>query len=194
MRFLSGGGVPSCDPSLPQCGCSLWAMPLWSWRTCLHVTYTPPFWCHRCMMCVIAAMFSGLDAAAGIDDSSRKAMKRRLNPAVDLAAAAEDRLTSDGYGLAHNSARSELVSVQHLAHSAPGPPTHPPSPPTHLAHSVAVLQRRCLLLVLLVVSCSLHYCVRYKCLAGDKWSVTRRSCVPWLDACRLLGACTAGAS
>lgn len=58
-----------------------------------------------------AAMFSVLDAAAGIDDSSRNALKRRLNPAVDLAAAAEDRLTSDGYGLAHNSARSELVSA-----------------------------------------------------------------------------------
>lgn len=56
-----------------------------------------------------AAMFSTLDAASGLDDSARKAFNRRLNPVVDLAAAAQDRLTSDGYGLAHNSARSELV-------------------------------------------------------------------------------------
>lgn len=56
-----------------------------------------------------AAMFSTLDAASGLDDSARKAFNRRLNPVVDLAAAAQDRLTSNGYGLAHNSARSELV-------------------------------------------------------------------------------------
>jgi hypothetical protein len=76
---------------------------------CSHHHFKMTNW--RSVVCVVAAMFSALDAAAGIDDSSRKAMKRRLNPAVDLAAAAEDRLTSDGYGLAHNSARSELVSA-----------------------------------------------------------------------------------
>jgi hypothetical protein len=54
-------------------------------------------------------MFSGLDAASVMDESARRSFNRRLNPVVDLAAAAEDRLTSDGYGLAHNSARSELV-------------------------------------------------------------------------------------
>ena len=55
-------------------------------------------------------MFSALDANTSLDDSARKALKRRLNPVVDLAAAAEDKLTADGYGLAHNAARSELVS------------------------------------------------------------------------------------
>jgi hypothetical protein len=37
-----------------------------------------------------------------------KARKRRVNPAVDLDAHADDGW-SEGYGLAHNAARSELV-------------------------------------------------------------------------------------
>lgn len=56
-------------------------------------------------------MFKALDASSSMDRDSRSILKRRLNPTVNLAAAAEDKLTADGYGLAHNSARSELVSV-----------------------------------------------------------------------------------
>jgi hypothetical protein len=56
-------------------------------------------------------MFATLENPTALDDPARKALKRRLNPVVDLAAAAEDRLTADGYGLAHNSARSELVGA-----------------------------------------------------------------------------------
>jgi hypothetical protein len=62
---------------------------------------------------VPAALFSALDANSALDSNARSNLKRRLNPTVDLAAAAEDRLTADGYGLAHNAARSELVSKRH---------------------------------------------------------------------------------
>lgn len=55
------------------------------------------------------ALFAAVDGAS-LDAAARNSMMRRLNPAVDLAAAAEDRLTADGYGLAHNAARSEAVS------------------------------------------------------------------------------------
>lgn len=69
--------------------------------------------CHR--MCMSAALFSALDANSGLDSNARNNLKRRLNPTVDLAAAAEDRLTADGYGLTHNAARSELVRHWHTA-------------------------------------------------------------------------------
>jgi hypothetical protein len=54
-------------------------------------------------------LFSVLEGAA-LDPETRRAIKRRLNPLVDLAAAAEDKITPDGYGLAHNAARSDAVS------------------------------------------------------------------------------------
>jgi len=67
-----------------------------------------------------------LDDSSTLDDDTRKALKRRLNPAVDLAAAAEDRLTADGYGLAHNPVRSEVVSTLALKSMAIcGGPTQP---------------------------------------------------------------------
>jgi hypothetical protein len=66
------------------------------------------------LLCLSAALFSALDGSSGLDSNARSALKRRLNPTVDLAAAAEDRLTADGYGIAHNSARSELVSRVHF--------------------------------------------------------------------------------
>jgi hypothetical protein len=55
----------------------------------------------------------GLFAGAGQEDAGgaggmAKARKRRVNPAVDLDAQADDGW-SEGYGLAHNAARSELV-------------------------------------------------------------------------------------
>jgi hypothetical protein len=46
---------------------------------------------------------------AALDPETRRAIKRRLNPLVDLAAAAEDKITPDGYGLAHNAARGDAV-------------------------------------------------------------------------------------
>jgi hypothetical protein len=46
---------------------------------------------------------------AAPDPETRRAMKRRLNPLVDLTAAAEDKITPDGYGLAHNAARGDAV-------------------------------------------------------------------------------------
>lgn len=48
---------------------------------------------------------------SALDADTRRALKRRLNPLVDLAAAAEDKLTPDGYGLAHNAARGDAVRV-----------------------------------------------------------------------------------
>ena len=54
-------------------------------------------------------LFSTLDAGSSLDPETRKALKRRLNPVLDLASAAEDKLTADGYGVAHNAARSEVV-------------------------------------------------------------------------------------
>ena len=47
MRSLSGSGFPLVGflrvnaLSRNAGALSWWAMPLWSWRTCLHVTYTP---------------------------------------------------------------------------------------------------------------------------------------------------------
>jgi hypothetical protein len=47
LEWFSIGGAPLCERSLPLAGAlSWWAMPLWSWRTCLHVTYTPPISTH----------------------------------------------------------------------------------------------------------------------------------------------------
>lgn len=63
-----------------------------------------------CLMPLPADLNQVLDDSCTLDDNTRKALKRRLNPAVDLAAAAEDRMTADGYGLAHNPVRSEVVS------------------------------------------------------------------------------------
>lgn len=56
-----------------------------------------------------AALFITLDTGTTLDAETRRTLKRRLNPVLDLASAAEDRLTADGYGLAHNAARSEVV-------------------------------------------------------------------------------------
>jgi hypothetical protein len=48
MRFLSRSGNPLVGflrvnaLSRNAGALSGWAMPLWSWRTCLHVTYKPP--------------------------------------------------------------------------------------------------------------------------------------------------------
>lgn len=69
--------------------------------------------CCYCFVFACAALFSVLDGNSSLDDSARKALKRRLNPVVDLAAAAQDSMTADGYGLAHNSVRSDAVSHSH---------------------------------------------------------------------------------
>jgi hypothetical protein len=47
---------------------------------------------------------------AALDPETRRAIKRHLNPLVDLAAATDDKITPDGYGLAHNAARGDAVS------------------------------------------------------------------------------------
>lgn len=79
---------------------------LWRGQLSTKTAPLPPL-----LLCLLpAALFSTLDTSSALDHGARKALKRRLNPVVDLAAAAEDRLTADGYGLAHNAARSETVS------------------------------------------------------------------------------------
>eukprot|EP00878_Enallax_costatus_P019887 GHUV01020997.1.p1 GENE.GHUV01020997.1~~GHUV01020997.1.p1 ORF type:complete len:427 (+),score=167.75 GHUV01020997.1:757-2037(+) len=60
----------------------------------------------------LEVLFSTLDAGTSLDPETRKALKRRLNPVLDLASAAEDKLTADGYGLAHNAARSEVEVIE----------------------------------------------------------------------------------
>jgi hypothetical protein len=74
---------------------------------CLILTY--PTHLLAWFIPVPAGLFSVLEGAT-LDPETHRAIKRRLNPLVDLAAAAEDKITPDGYGLAHNAARSDAVS------------------------------------------------------------------------------------